>query len=252
VSISSASRPRLAWVGPQDDFPASCHAWTQEHGADGLLAAGASLTPALLVRAYQRGIFPWSSANEPILWWSPDPRMVLRVANFQSHRSIRQAARQFSRQGLQLQFDAGFSEIIKACAQPRPGQDGTWNTDQVQQAYLELHHQNMAHCLGLYRGSQLLAGLYFVNLGRMVFGESMFTNISNGSKGCLAALVDQCASFGVELMDCQQQTSHLASLGAQPMARSAFEHHLSTTVSLSQPNWPNSPLNWADLTHNHV
>ncbi|MFZ9162741.1 MAG: leucyl/phenylalanyl-tRNA--protein transferase, partial [Burkholderiaceae bacterium] len=169
------SRPPLAWVSPLDDFPPSHQAWTEEQGANGLLAVGSSLTTDLLIRAYQRGIFPWSSSAEPVLWWTPNPRMVLRVENFRCHRSIRQAARQFAQQGLEIRFDRDFGEVMSACAEPRRDQAGTWITDHIRQAYLGLHQTGLAHCVGLYQGHRLLAGLYFVNLGAMVFGESMFT-----------------------------------------------------------------------------
>ncbi|MEY4083015.1 MAG: hypothetical protein RL483_384 [Pseudomonadota bacterium] len=251
-------RPRLAWVGPHDDFPRTQDAWTAQDGADGLLAVGETLSPALLVRAYQRGIFPWSGPGEPILWWTPDPRMVLRVSDFRLHRSIRQAARQCQREGLTLRFNQDFDEIVQACSQPRAGQAGTWITPDIRAAYLELHTQGLAHCLGLYQDQTLLAGLYFVQLGQMVFGESMFTRRTNGSKVCLAALVLGCQARGIALIDCQQQTGHLASLGAQPIHRHEFEQHLQQVIG--QPaaggpeaglvhSWPREPLNWEPLVH---
>ncbi len=243
------SRPPLAWVGPLDDFPPSHQAWTDEQGANGLLAVGSSLTTDLLMRAYRRGIFPWSSSAEPVLWWTPDPRMVLRVKNFRCHRSIRQAAKQFAQEGLNICFDLDFGEVMSACAQPRGDQAGTWITDPIHQAYLGLHQMGLAHCVGLYEGQRLLAGLYFVNLGAMVFGESMFTRVSNGSKVCLAALVHACQQAGVALIDCQQETEHLASLGAAPVTRAEFEHHLQQTVAADPVAWPTTTYDWSALTH---
>ena len=240
-------RPPLAWVGPQDDFPPGQQAWTDEQGANGLLAVGSCLTTDLLIRAYRRGIFPWSSSAEPVLWWTPDPRMVLRVDRFRCHRSIRQAVKQFAQEGLALRFDQDFEQVIRACAEPRRNEAGTWITQPVQQAYLGLHELGLAHCVGLYQGQRLLAGLYFVNLGAMVFGESMFTRVSNGSKVCLAALVQACQQAGVALIDCQQETSHLASLGASPISRADFEQHLQQTVDADRIHWPKSPLDWSDL-----
>ncbi|NBT73757.1 MAG: leucyl/phenylalanyl-tRNA--protein transferase [Betaproteobacteria bacterium] len=247
--MQNDSRPPLAWVGPSDDFPPSQQAWTDEHGANGLLAVGSSLTTELLIRAYGRGVFPWSSSAEPVLWWTPNPRMVLPVAHFRCHRSIRQAARQFAQEGLVIRFDQDFGEVMSACAEPRKDEAGTWITDNIRQAYLGLHDLGLAHCVGLYQGQRLLAGLYFVNLGAMVFGESMFTRVSNGSKVCLAALVHACRQAGVALIDCQQETSHLASLGASPMARADFEQHLKQTVEADPISWPISAYDWSVLTH---
>jgi leucyl/phenylalanyl-tRNA---protein transferase len=213
-----------------------------------LLAVGSSLTTELLIRAYRRGIFPWSSSAEPVLWWTPDPRMVLRVKHFRCHRSIRQAARQFARTGLELRFNQDFEQVMLACAEPRREEAGTWITDNIRQAYLGMHLLGLAHCVALYQGQRLLAGLYFVNLGAMVFGESMFTRVSNGSKVCLAALVHACQHAGVVLIDCQQETSHLASLGASPMARADFEQHLKQTVDADRIQWPTNPLDWSTFT----
>lgn len=246
--IASDQRPRLAWVGPSDDFPPSQQAWTEQQGANGLLAVGSSLTPDLLVRAYRRGIFPWSAEAEPVLWWTPNPRMVLSVEAFRYHRSIRQSARQFERDGLAVRFDQDFEAIMRACAEPRTGESGTWITDPIVQAYCSLHQTGLAHCVGLYQQQTLLAGLYFVNLGAMVFGESMFTRVTNGSKVCLAAVVQVCQQAGVALIDCQQQTAHLASLGASPIARTAFERHLQQTTDARPIDWPADAFDWAPLT----
>lgn len=240
-------RPPLAWVGPQDDFPPGHQAWTDDQGANGLLAVGSSLTTDLLIKAYRRGVFPWSSSAEPVLWWTPDPRMVLRIEHFRCHRSIRQAAKQFAREGLEVRFNQDFEQVIRACAEPRRNETGTWITEPVQQAYLGLHELGLAHCVGLYKNQRLLAGLYFVNLGAMVFGESMFTLVSNGSKVCLAALVQACQQAGVRLIDCQQETSHLASLGASPIPRVDFEQHLQQTVDADPIHWPKNPLDWSTL-----
>ena len=138
---------------------------------------------------------------------------------------------------------------MSACAQPRRDQAGTWITDPIRQAYLELHQMGLAHCVGLYQGHRLLAGLYFVNLGAMVFGESMFTRVSDGSKVCLAALVHACQEAGVALIDCQQETDHLASLGAAPVTRAMFEHHLEQTVEADPVAWPAKAYDWRVLTH---
>ena len=173
--------------------------------------------------------------------------MVLRVEHFRCHRSIRQAAKQFAREGLVLRFNQDFEQVIRACAEPRRNETGTWITEPVQQAYLGLHELGLAHCVGLYKNQRLLAGLYFVNLGAMVFGESMFTRVSNGSKVCLAALVQACRQAGVALIDCQQETSHLASLGASAITRANFEQHLQQSVDADPIHWPKSPLDWSTL-----
>ena len=177
-----------------------------------------------LMEAYSQGIFPWFSEGQPVLWWSPDPRMVLSPAQFRMHRSLRQSLHRWSlTPGFELCFDRDFPQVIRRCASSfRPGQQGTWIVPQMVDAYEALHAMGLAHSSEVWLEGQLVAGLYFVNLGGAVFGESMFTTLTDGSKMALACLVSVCLQHGVEAIDCQQNTRHLASLGAQEMARSDF------------------------------
>jgi len=247
--------PRLAWLEAHDSFPPLSQALTEDTGANGLLAASEGLTSEMLYRAYRQGIFPWSGPGEPLLWWSPDPRMVLFVSEFRLHRSLRQAAVKAHRVGCLLTCDQAFTEVMQACAAPRPGQSGSWITPPIVQGYRELHAQGIAHSLELWQDGRLVGGLYLVSLGRMVYGESMFSRMPNASKICLAALVrwltrwDNAAAPMV--IDCQQQTSHLQSLGARPIGRGSFVDHLRLQTGYPALPWPIDPcdLNIGMLAH---
>lgn len=238
--------PRLAWLTSTDPFPPLAHALTEESGANGLLAASDGLTSEMLVRAYQRGIFPWSGPGEPLLWWSPDPRLVLFVAEFKLHRSLRQAAAKAAREGFRLACDTAFDKVILACSEPRPGQAGSWITPQIVQGYSELHAQGKAHSVELWHGQTLVGGLYLVSLGSMVFGESMFSRVPNASKLCLAALVRWLARWDTAetpmVIDCQQETRHLASMGARAVSRGVFVDLLRQTAARPALPWPLDPL----------
>ncbi|MBN4841548.1 leucyl/phenylalanyl-tRNA--protein transferase, partial [Citrobacter braakii] len=165
--------------------------------------------------AYSNGIFPWYSTGQPVLWWSPDPRMVLHVDEFRVRRSFRKVLHRFLKDPrCEVRIDSAFGDVIRACARtPRPGQDGTWIVPDMQAAYRALHRAGHAHSVEAWWDGELVGGLYLVNLGRAVFGESMFTHRRDASKMALAALVAACRAWGVALIDCQQQTRHLASLG---------------------------------------
>jgi leucyl/phenylalanyl-tRNA---protein transferase len=219
-----SSAPRLPWLAAGEDFPDVAQAWGPHDPVPGLLAGGADLSLATLQKAYSQGIFPWYSAGQPILWWSPDPRMVLRVEDFKLHRSLRQALQAFLRtSGCEIRIDHDFPAVIAACASaPRDGQSGTWILPEMQAAYIALHQAGLAHSIEAWQGGQLIGGLYCTAIGQAVFGESMFAQQSNASKIALAALVALCRSQGVALIDCQQNTAHLASLGAREMPRADF------------------------------
>ena len=217
--------------------------------APGLLAAGETLDAATLIRAYSNGIFPWFSLGQPVLWWSPDPRMVLQTADFKLHRSLRKRMVHFINDiRCEIRFDSAFERVIGACAsKTRTGQSGTWIVSEMEQAYAELHRAGHAHSVETWIDGELAGGLYCVNLGRMVFGESMFAHQTDASKIALAALVAFCRAKGIAMIDCQQNTGHLASLGAVEISRAAFATHLRCHVNENTPTWHFDSLYWQEL-----
>jgi leucyl/phenylalanyl-tRNA--protein transferase len=218
--------PRLDGGAP---FPPIEHALREP---DGLLAAGGDLSVARLVDAYSRGIFPWFAEGQPILWWSPDPRMVLFVDEFVLSRSLR---RRVNSASFDVTIDVAFDDVIRACAGPRAGQEGTWITPDMANAYRALHRAGYAHSVEAWRDGVLVGGLYGMALGRMFFGESMFTRLPDASKVALVHLVSVVRAQGVPIIDCQQQTRHLASLGARPIARVEFAARLTELIHSSEP-----------------
>ena len=230
-------------------FPDTGSAWGPDSDAPGLLAAGGDLSPITLQAAYSQAVFPWFSEGQPILWWSPDPRMVLRVDEFRLHRSLRRTLQTFLRTpGCEVRMDTAFGEVIRACAEsPRRGQAGTWIVDAMVTAYSKLHAQGLAHSVETWRDGALVGGLYCVNLGQAVFGESMFMRQTDASKIALAALIAFCRHSGIQMVDCQQNTPHLASLGAREMPRADFVRHVGQTRNASAPDWTFSPLYWREL-----
>ena len=246
----ATTQPRpIPWLAEGQPFPALDTAWRDADPAPGLLAAGDKLDVPTLLQAYSQGIFPWFSLGQPVLWWSPDPRMVLQMRHFKLHRSLRKRLVQF-RQSPQceIRFDSDFLAVIRACAgKPRAGQNGTWIVPEMVQAYLELHRAGHAHSVETWIDGQLAGGLYCVNLGRMVFGESMFAHQTDASKIALAALVAFCRAQDVAMIDCQQNTGHLASLGAAEISRADFALHLDQTVHTTTPRWEFNPLYWNQL-----
>jgi len=240
----------LPWLEPGEAFPPVSQAWSRDSDAPGLLAAGGCLDVATLREAYGHGIFPWFSTGQPILWWSPDPRMVLEVAQFRLHRSLRKTLGKFaSTAGCEIRIDSAFDQVIQACAaSPREGQDGTWIVPQMVQAYGELHRAGHAHSVETWIDGQLVGGLYCVALGRAVFGESMFARVTDASKIALAALVALCRHHGIVMIDCQQNTRHLASLGAHEIPRMDFLRHIEMAQQQPGPPWRFEPLYWRELT----
>ncbi len=228
-------------------FPPSTHALGPDSEAPGLLAIGGRLSIARLEAAYRRGIFPWYSPGQPVLWWSPDPRMVLPVAQFRLHRSLKQALRRFlAAPGSEIRFDSAFDEVIAACATvPRRGQHGTWIVPALRRAYAAWHRAGRVHSVETWIDGRLVGGLYGVGIGCAFFGESMFARVTDASKIALAALVAFCRAHSIALIDCQQNTAHLASLGAYEVPRAAFEAHLAlATAQAGPPSWTYDPAHW--------
>jgi leucyl/phenylalanyl-tRNA---protein transferase len=241
----------IPWLrGPHDPLPETQRALPPHSDAPGLLAAGGELTPQRLMEAYSRGIFPWYSEGQPILWWSPDPRMVLLTENFRISRSLRKTLLRFVRtRGCDVHVDHAFARVIDACAQsPRDGQAGTWIVPEMIDAYSELHRLGIAHSFETWVDGELVGGLYGVSLGRTFFGESMFSRRTDASKIALAALVAFCRAHAVPMIDCQQRTEHLVSLGGAEMDRVEFERLLTPRVGEPAiPDWTYDPQLWRQL-----
>ena len=229
----------LPWLGPDDHFPPVERALGEASGAPGLLAASADISAARLLAAYRNGIFPWYSAGQPVLWWSPDPRMVLVPASFKLSLSLKKTLKRVVREPRwEIRVDADFRAVMQACAHvPRQAQDGTWITPEVIAAYTALHRAGYAHSVETWCDGECVGGLYGVALGRMFFGESMFARTTDASKIALAALVAHLRGQGVEMIDCQQNTAHLASLGGREIARRAFLAHVRQAVAQPAIDW---------------
>jgi leucyl/phenylalanyl-tRNA--protein transferase len=199
-----------------DWFPPLEHALREPPG---LLAAGGDLSPARLLAAYERGVFPWYSAQQPILWWSPDPRMVLFPKEFNCSRSLRKTLRNGP---FTSRVDGAFSATIRACAAPRRGGPDTWLNEDMIASYERLHQLGYGHSVEIYAAGQLAGGLYGLQLGQVFFGESMFSLRRDASKVALARLIDECRARDIQMIDCQVASAHLASLGAREVSRSQF------------------------------
>ncbi|HEU4372918.1 MAG TPA: leucyl/phenylalanyl-tRNA--protein transferase [Telluria sp.] len=219
----------IPWLESTTPFPDVSHALTND--APGLLAAGADLSPQRLLIAYQHGIFPWFSEGQPILWWSTDPRMVLMTDEFKISDSLRKTLRRVERSMAeggrwQVRFDSNFEAVMRACAAPRRDGPGTWISKDIIAGYTGLHAMGYAHSSELWLDGELVGGAYGVCIGHMFYGESMFARVTDGSKIALAYLVAFLRSHGVAMIDCQQETEHLASLGGAPISRAAFLEHV--------------------------
>lgn len=204
-------------TNPEQDFPLASAALT---APDGLLAVGGCLSTNRLLNAYRHGIFPWNSAEEPILWWSPNPRLVLFPDKLVVSRSL---AKTLRKPKYVITVDRAFGEVVKACAKSRKEAVGTWITEDILQAYTELHHKGYAHSAEAWRNGNLVGGLYGVAIGRIFFGESMFYSETDASKVAFANLVGRLKAWGYRVIDCQVSTEHLKSFGAQEIARDEFE-----------------------------
>ena len=210
-------RPVRLAQDPDSPFPPASQALREP---DGLLAMGGDLSPARLLNAYRHGIFPWYSDGQPLLWWSPDPRMVLCTHAMRLSSRFRRGLRSSP---WQVRADTAFAEVVAACATaPRPGQDGTWITAEMQAAYVELHRLGHAHSVEVFEGERLVGGIYGVAIGHMFFGESMYSGASGGSKVALAALAHRLHGWGWPLIDAQVENPHLLTLGAESVPRPRF------------------------------
>jgi leucyl/phenylalanyl-tRNA--protein transferase len=240
----------VPWIENHAPLPCTSQALGPDSDAPGLLAAGGDLSAARLEQAYRRGIFPWFGVEQPVLWWSPSPRMVLPVQNFKVSRSLRKTLRRFiATPGCEIRIDSAFEQVIHACSTtPREGQSGTWIVPAMVQAYTAWHRAGRVHSVETWMNGELAGGLYCVGIGHMVFGESMFAHRTDASKIALAALVAWCRRHGVTLIDCQQNTRHLASMGAHEITREAFEQHLREATSLPHlRDWTYHRSTWAQL-----
>jgi len=233
----------VPWLADDEPFPSVDRALGPSSGIDGLLAIGANLSPQRLIEAYRHGIFPWYSEGQPVLWWSPDPRMVLYLDRFKISRSLRKTIRACSADpAWQMRFDTAFDAVIDACAQAaREGQNGTWITPDMRAAYKRLHALGHAHSFEAWHDGRLVGGGYGICIGRMFFGESMFARETDASKLALAALVNTLKSMDFRVIDCQQNTRHLASLGAHEIARKVFVSEVEQMVAAGEvSSWPTS------------
>jgi leucyl/phenylalanyl-tRNA--protein transferase len=219
----------LRLLGKDDPFPPPESALKDPNG---LLCAGGDLSVERLLAAYRRGIFPWYSGDEPILWWSPDPRMVLFCDELKVSRSLDKNLRN---KGFEIRIDSAFSRVIGACAEPRNGEPGTWISKEMQAAYVALHHGGHAHSFETWQAGRLVGGLYGVTIGRAFFGESMFSRATDASKVALVGLVNALRARGFPMIDCQQRTPLLASLGAREIPRRQFLRRLAALVNYSGP-----------------
>ncbi|MDX2423410.1 MAG: leucyl/phenylalanyl-tRNA--protein transferase [Amphritea sp.] len=222
----------LPWLDPNStEFPPISQALDDPNG---LLAAGGDLSAERLIAAYRQGIFPWFNPGEPILWWSPDPRCTLVPEQVHISRSLRKAIRHTT---FEMTFDQAFSDVIKACAAPRSYSEDTWISTPMQNAYTELHQRGVAHSVELWQDGQLTGGLYGIAIGRLFFGESMFSRSTNSSKIAFAYFAKQLQKWGYALIDCQVENNHLTSLGAQCIPRIEFQQYLAQhlTTTLDHP-----------------
>lgn len=219
----------LTWLERGDAFPPVEKALKDPNG---LLCAGGDLSPARLLEAYRSGIFPWYSGGEPILWWSPDPRMVLFCDDLKVSRSL---AKNIRNKGFEVRIDSAFPRVIKGCSEPREGEGGTWLGPEMQAAYVTLHRLGYAHSFETWQGGRLVGGLYGVAIGRMFYGESMFSRATDASKVALVALVGELRARCCPLIDCQQRTPLLASLGAREIPRRQFLRRITGLVNYPEP-----------------
>lgn len=223
----------IPWLNTINEFPPLDHALIEPPG---LLAGGGELSPDWLIAAYARGIFPWFNAEQPILWWSPDPRMVLFPADLHVPHSLQRIIR---KRHYEIRVDTAFTQVMARCSEPRAGQNGTWISPQIITAYTELHRLGVAHSIETWVNGELAGGLYGVALGRIFYGESMFTRVADASKIAFVHTVNQLRRWQFKLIDCQMNTAHLARFGAKEIPRDHFSALLSENVTL-----PSVALPW--------
>ena len=240
----------IPWLEGEPAFPPLAHALAEPNG---LLAAGGELEPRWLLAAYRQGIFPWFSEGEPILWWSPDPRLVLVPGEIRVHRSLRRTLR---RRVFDVRLDTAFAGVVAGCAAPRDPGGGTWILPAMQRAYARMHELGYAHSVECWREGQLVGGLYGIALGRVFFGESMFSHETDASKVALAHLAHLLERWGYRLIDCQMTTSHLLSMGAREIPRVLFAAALERWTPAGPPpgHWPAdaaAAIDWSAATPAH-
>lgn len=236
------SRTTIPWIDSPADFPPTDEALQYPPG---LLAASHEINADWLQASYAKGIFPWYSNNEPVLWWSTSPRAVLFTAEFKLHRSLAKAARKTAHDPERaIRLNTAFEQVMRACAAPRAGQDGTWITDEIIAAYVALHRRGLAHSVEHWHGNILVGGLYCVAMGKMVYGESMFSTQTDASKVAFAHFVYWLKSQNVHIIDCQQATGHLMSMGARTVSRKVFETEMANSIVQPTLNWEPRELTW--------
>ncbi|MEP6782243.1 MAG: leucyl/phenylalanyl-tRNA--protein transferase [Acidobacteriota bacterium] len=233
----------IPFLGPADPFPSVDQALDNP---DGLLAAGATLSTRRLVDAYRRGIFPWFNEGDPILWWSPDPRTVLRPSQIHISHSLRKRLR---RHGYLVTIDRVFARVLAGCAAPRVDDSGTWLSVAMRGAYTVMHAAGLAHSIEIWMDGELAGGIYGVGIGRMLFGESMFAHRTDASKIAIACLAAQLDRWEFPLIDCQLETAHLVSLGAEAMPRRRFVAEIARLVDEHAPAWEMDPDLAGDPEH---
>ena len=237
VKQGQAADNQLYWVADNKIAPDFPDVDSALRDPDGLLAIGGDLSPSRLLDAYSKGIFPWYSEGQPILWWSPDPRCVIEPGQVKISRSL---AKTLRKKKYRVSFNRDFESVIRKCAETRKDNSGTWITGEMMAAYVELHRRGYAVSLECWHEDELVGGLYGVVIDRIFFGESMFSRMTDASKVALVQLSRTVDDMGFRLIDCQVHSAHLQSLGATPMPRKLFNSALKNyAVSLSsKPNWP--------------
>jgi len=233
---------QIPWLNPSNTlFPSPSMALREPNG---LLAVGGDLSPERILAAYRRGIFPWFNPGDPILWWSPSPRTVIYPSRLHVSKSLRKLLRAGT---YRVTFDQCFNKIMHACAEPRRYSDGTWITEEIIAGYTALHNLGFAHSVEVWRDHELVGGLYGMALGRIFFGESMFSRADNASKVGFAHLAQQLLAWDFQLIDCQIANDHLFSLGAVEILREDFQQLLLNFVDEA----PNYPTNWSKLSSDY-
>lgn len=239
----------IPWIEENEALPHAKNALNAESPLAGLVAAGGGLSVTRLIEAYSNGMFPWYSEGQPVLWWSPNPRMVLPIDEFKLHRSLRKTLIKFLKNpNCEVKFDSEFDEVIQNCSiAMRPGQNGTWIVEDMIEAYQALHQEGLAHSVETWIDGELVGGLYCVSIGRTIFGESMFSKRSDASKISLAALIAFAKANNVKMIDCQQNTKHLASVGAREISRDEFLSIVNVQKNIPSMNWQYSVEHWHSL-----
>ena len=251
--MRSQSMNSIVFLKDNTPFPKAEMAMGEGSVAPGLLAAGGDLSVQRLLSAYRQGIFPWYSNGQPILWWSTDPRMVLSPSHFKLSTSLKKAIKRFIKsETCEIKVDSDFLSVISSCSKvERGGQAGTWINQDMIQAYHQLHLAGFAHSVETWQDGQLCGGLYLVNIGQAIFGESMFSLKTDASKIALSALVSFAKHHKIALIDCQQKTPHLSSLGGHTIKRADFLNTIEPELNKNPPQWIFKPIYWQEILNTH-